>query len=252
MARAREAAAQALRLDPSDTEVQTALGFVRFRIDWDWRGAEEALDRACELSPGHAPAHHRLALLLTALGRHDEALVEIRRAHELDPLSLIISTAVGRVLHFQRRYDDAIEQCRRTLDMDAQFLQARLDLGMACAHAGRYDEAIAQFESVLPPGDPRSVMRAVLGHIYGCAGRTAQAEEVLQDLERRYRRGDASSYDLSLVLIGLGRAGEALDWLERACETRSGLLVYLKVEPMFDSLRAEPRFMTLMDRLAFP
>src|SRR5207249_1801610 len=92
--------------------------------------------------------------LLSALGRHDEALVEIRRAHELDPLSLIISTAVGRVLHFQRRYEDAIEQCRRTLDMDAQFVQARLDLGMACAQAGRHDEAIAQFESALPPGDP--------------------------------------------------------------------------------------------------
>ena len=95
-------------------------------------------------------------------------------------------------------------------------------------------------------------MRAVLGHIYGCAGRIAQAEELLQDLERRYRRGDSSSYDLSLVLIGLGRAGEGLDWLERACDTRSGLLVYLKVEPMFDSIRAEPRFRSLMRRLAFP
>ena len=151
MAKAREAAEQALRLDPSNTEVQTALGFVRFRIDWDWSAAESALVRACELSPGHAAAHHRLALLLSALGRHDEALVEIRHAHELDPLSLIISTAVGRVLHFQRRYEDAIEQCRRTLEMDAQFLQARLDLGMACAEAGRHDEAIAQFESALPP-----------------------------------------------------------------------------------------------------
>jgi len=86
MAKAREAAEQALRLDPSNAEVQTALGFVRFRIDWDWPAAESALVRACELSPGHAPAHHRLALLLTALGRHDEALIEIRHAHELDPL----------------------------------------------------------------------------------------------------------------------------------------------------------------------
>jgi len=252
MARAREAAEQALRLDPSDTEVQTALGFVRFRIDWDWHAAEAAFVRACELSPGHAPAHHRLALLLSALGRHDESIVEIRRAHDLDPLSLIISTAVGRVLHFQRKYEDAIEQCRRTLDMDAQFIQARLDLGMACAQAGRHDEAIAQFESALAPDDPRSVMRAVLGHIYGRAGRVSQAEAVLQDLERRYRRGDASSYDLSLTVIGLGRAAEALDWLERACETRSGLLVYLKVEPMFDSIRGEPRFAGLMQRLAFP
>jgi tetratricopeptide (TPR) repeat protein len=251
-ARAREAAEQALRLDPSDAEVQTTLGFVRFRVDWDWGAAEAAFIRACQLGPAHAPAHHRFALLLSALGRADEALAEIRRAHELDPLSLIISTALGRVLHFQRRYEDAIEQCRRTLDMDAQFIQARLDLGMAFAHAGRYDEAIAQFESALRPDDPRSVMRGVLGHIYGRAGRAAQAEDVLRDLERRYRQGQASSYDLSLPLIGLGRAGEGLDWLERACESRSGLLVYLKVEPMFDSLRDEPRFAALMQRLAFP
>lgn len=156
------------------------------------------------------------------------------------------------MLHFQRKYEDAIEQCRRTLDMDAQFIQARLDLGMACAQAGRHDEAIAQFEAVLPPDDPRSVMRGVLGHIYGRAGRVSQAEDVLHDLERRYRRGDASSYDLSLAQIGLDRAGEGLDWLERACETRSGLLVYLKVEPMFDSIRGEPRFAALMQRLAFP
>lgn len=252
MARARDAAEQALRLDPSDAEVQTTLGFVRFRIDWDWPAAEEAFARACELSPGYAPAHHRLALLLSALGRHDEAVAEIRRAHELDPLSLIIGTAMGRVLHFQRRYGDAIAQCRRTLDMDATFVQAHLDLGMAYAAQGRHDEAIAEFESMLAPDDSRSVMRAVLGHIYARAGRTAPAEEVLQDLERRYRRGDAASYDLALTLVGLGRAGEALDWLERAFDVKSGLLVYLKVESMFDPIRHEPRFGALLQKLRLP
>lgn len=252
MARARDAAAQALRLDPSDTEVQTALGFVRFRIDWAWRDAEAAFVRACELSPGHAPAHHRYALLLSALGRHDEAVRGIRRAHELDPLSLIISTAVGRVLHFSRNYEEAIEQCRRTLEMDGRFLQAHFDLGMACAQVGHHDEAIAQFESALTPDDPRSLMRAVLAHIYGRAGRVSQAEDIVHDLELRYRRGDASSYDLALALIGLGRTADALDWLERACDTRSGLLVYLGVEPMFDALRGERRFAALIHRLALP
>ncbi|HUF24848.1 MAG TPA: protein kinase [Vicinamibacterales bacterium] len=252
MDRARESAGHAVRLDPMDAEVQTASGFVKFRIDWDWSGAETALRRACDLSPGHAPAHHRLALLLSALARHDEALVEIRRACELDPLSLIISTAAGRVLHFQRQYERAIEQCLRTLDMDAAFAQARLDLGMAYAALGRYDEAIAEFESTVGPDDPRSVMRSVLGNMYGRSGRRADAEAVLLDLERRYRRGDASSYDLALPLIGLGRTAEALDWLERAAAVRSGLLVYLKVEPMFDPIRSEPRFGGLLERLRLP
>jgi tetratricopeptide (TPR) repeat protein len=140
----------------------------------------------------------------------------------------------------------------RTIEMDAQFVPAHLDLGMACAQAERHDEAIAEFESVLAPGDPRSVMVAVLGHVYARAGRAAKAEAVLTDLQRRYRLGEASSYDLSLPLIGLGRVSEGLDWLERACEARSGLLVYLKVEPMFDAIRQEPRFAALMKRLDFP
>jgi len=252
VARAREAAEQALRLDPNDAEVQTALAFVRFRIDWDWRAAEAAFVRACELGPAHAPAHHRFALMLSALGRHEEALAKIRRAHELDPLSLIIGTAVGRVLQFQRRYDEAIAQCRRTLELDGAFVQARFDLGMACAQAGRHEEAIAHVESSLRPDDPRSVMRAVLGHLYARAGRTQDADAVLQDLERRYRRGDAASYDLSLPLTGLGRAADALDWLERAREARSGLLVFIGVEPMFDTIRAEPRFDALRQRLDLP
>ena len=97
-----------------------------------------------------------------------------------------------------------------------------------------------------------NVMRAVLGHIYARAGRVAQAEEVLRDLERRYQRGEATSYDLSLALLGLDRRDDGLQWLERACDARSGLLVYLQVEPMFDPVRREPRFGALMARMAFP
>ena len=251
MARAREAAGHAVRLDPNDTEVQTALGFVRFRIDWDWRGAEEAFRRACELGPAHAPAHHRFALLLSALGRHAEAHEAIHRARDLDPLSLIITTAVGRVLHFARRYDDAIAQCRRALEMDPAFVQAHFDLGMAYAQAGRHEEAIAEFESVLKPDDPRSLMLGVLGHIYARAGRIDQAADVVATLERRYRRGEAASYDLALPLIGLDRVSDGCAWLERACDTRSGLLVFLNVEPMYDSIRTEPRFASLVRRLGF-
>ncbi len=250
MARAREAAEQAIRLDDSLAEAQAALGMVRFRIDWDWDTAERAFKRACELNAGHAPAHHRLALLLSALGRHEEALAEIRRAQELDPLSLIVSTAVGRILHFQGRYDEAIQQCRRTLEMDAQFVPAHFDLGMAYAQAGRFDEGIAEFEATLSPADPRSVMLAVLGHMYARAERTAAAAEVFTELQRRHRNHEASSYDLGLTCVGLRRDEESLDWLERACDVRSGLLVFAKVEPMLDAIREHPRFGALMKRMA--
>lgn len=249
MARAREAAEQAIGLDDSLAEAHAALGFVRFRIDWAWDAAEKALRRACSLNAGFAPAHHRLALLLSALGRHDEALAAIRRALEVDPLSLIIGTAVGRVLHFQRRYDAAVEQIRRTIDLDAQFVQAHFDLGLSYAALGRYDEAIREFQVVISPTDPRSVALAVLGHTYGTAGMQGKAEEILGELERRHRRGESSSYDIGVVLVGLGRTAGALDWLEKAFEARSGLLVFLKVEPLFDRVRTEPRFQQLLRRL---
>lgn len=248
-AKARAAAERAIALDASLAEAQAALGWMRFRIEWKWSEAERALTRAAELNPSHAPAHHRRALLLCALGRHEEALTAIRLAHELDPLSLIISTAVGRILHFQRRYDEAIEQCRRTLEMDRHFKPAHLDLAMAYGEAGRYDEALKEFESSLTLEDPRSVMLAIYGHMCGRAGHAAKAADILQELRRRYSVGDASSYDLSLLLTGLGRTGEALDWLERAFEAGSGLLVFLGVEPMFDPLRADPRFAPLLARL---
>ena len=117
---------KALEIDEALAEAQASLALVRFRKDWDWAGAESAFKRAIELNPGYASAHHFFSLLLCALGRADEAIASIRRARELDPLSLIIGTAVGRVLHFGRQYDRALEECRKTLEMDPAFAGAHL------------------------------------------------------------------------------------------------------------------------------
>ena len=248
-ARARAAAERAVALDPALAEAHAALGWVRFRIEWKWEDAERALARACELNPSHAPAHHRRAMLLSAVGRHDEARAAIRLAHELDPLSLIIRTAIGRVLHFQRRYDDAIEQCRRTLEMDRSFAAAHLDLALAYSETGRFDAALAELQLSFTTPDPPSVLLAIQGHMNARAGHGPEADAALIELRRRYSVGDASSYELALLLTGLGRIADALDWLERAVEARAGLLVFLGVEPMFDPLRGDPRFATVMSRL---
>lgn len=246
--RARTAAERAIALDPQLAEGQAALGWVRFRIEWKWQDAERALVRACKLNNSHAPAHQRRALLLCALGRHDEALAAIRLAHERDPLSLIISTALGRILHFRRDYAAAIEQCRRTLEMDRHFKPAHLDLAMAYAEAGRYDESLAELEESVTPDDPRSVMLAIYGHVCARAGRGGRAEDILLDLRRRYSAGEAS-YDLALLLSGMRRIDDAVQWLERAVDARSGLVVFLKVEPMFDPLRGDSRFVRILERL---
>jgi tetratricopeptide (TPR) repeat protein len=247
--RARQAAEKAIGLDDQLAEAHAALGFVRFRIDWDWPAAEASLKRACDINPGYAPAHHRYALLLTAVGRHDEAIGEIRRAFELDPLSLIIGTAYGRILTFGRRYDEAVGQLRHTLQIDGEFQQAHFDLGMTFAHLGRYDDAKGELEPLLEGTDRRSVMLAVLGNVYAVSGDTARALAVASEIRERHAQGRATIADLGYVLAGLGESEEAIACFEGAADARAGLIVYLKVEPMVDPLRAHPRFVSLMRRL---
>ncbi len=247
--KARRAAERAIRLDDTLAEAHQALGFLRFRIDWDWPAAEASLKRACELNPGHPPAHHSYALFLSAMGRADDAIAEIRRAAELDPLSLIIGTAHGRILHFGRRYDDALAQFQRTIEIDAQFVQVHFDRGLTYAATNRYADAIAEFERHLEPSDRRSVLVAALGYSYARDGQTDRARQILSELQARCADGRATAADLGYVQAGLGEIDAAVDSFDRAYNARVGLLVFLKVEPMVDALRSHPRFQALIARM---
>ena len=129
MSKAKEAAMKALQIDDGLAEAHASLAFERFRLDWDWPGAEKEFQRGIELNPNYATAHHGYALLLAAMRRTDEALKEMKRAQALDPLSLIIQSGLGRLCHLARQYDRAIEQFRSTIDMN--FAQAHFDLGMS-------------------------------------------------------------------------------------------------------------------------
>jgi len=246
---ARNAAERAIALDSQLAEAHSAMGFVRFRVDWDWAGAQASFERACALNPGHAPAHHRYALLLSALGRHDEAIAEIRRACELDPLSLITRTAYGRVLHFARRYGEAVGHFRQALELDDSFQPAHFDLGMALADLGHYEEAISELEHHVDRGGRRSVMLGVLGHVLARAGHLERARALLAELRQRHVEGLATSADPAYVLAGLGEVDEAMQMFERACDARTGLAVYFKVEPLLDPVRPHPRFAAMLRRL---
>lgn len=248
VARARRAAERAVEIDPALAEAHAALAFVRFRLDWDWPRSEDAFQRSLELNQGRASTHHWYALYLTARGRLNEALAAIGRAQTLDPLSSIINTAAGRILHFARRYDEAIALFRRTLDIDPAFMQARLDLGMTQGAQGSYDNAIKEFEEHMSATAGRSVMLGVLGYLYARAGRE-EAFRVLNDLQCRVADGTASPFDVALTVAGLDRAEETVDWLERAYAERANPLVYLAVEPMFDRVRHHPRFQSLVARM---
>ena len=252
LAKARSAALKALEIDQDLAEAQTSLGLVSFRMDWEWTGAERAFRRAIALNAGYASAHHFRALLLSALGRTDDAIASIRRARELDPLSLIIGTAVGRVHHFARQYDTAIEACRKTLELDATFAGAHLDLGLACLQKSIFGEAIAELRQALTLSGGRSIALAVLGYAHALAGERVAAQQALDELQERGRRQDVSSLHTAYVYIGLGDVDRAFEWLEKSYRERAGLLVFLKVEPIFDPLRSDPRFADLLHRLHFP
>lgn len=249
LSRARQAAERAIGIDDELAEAHSTLGFVRYRIDWDWPAAEASLQRACALNPGLSSAHHRYALLLSTLGRHAEALDEIAKAEALDPLSSIIGTAHGRILHFARRYEEAVERFRLTLENDPTFAQAHFDLGMAYAELGRVDDAVKEMEPLLEVPPRRSVMLAVLGNIYARQGNEAAARAILQELRDRGADGRTTIMALGYVYVGLGEIERALDSFERAADQRAGLVVFLKVEPMVDPLRGHPRFARLLQRL---
>ncbi|MGI9068854.1 MAG: tetratricopeptide repeat protein [Pyrinomonadaceae bacterium] len=183
------------------------------------------------------------------MDRQAEAIREIKRAQELDPLSLIIASAVGRVYHFAGQYDQALEEYRKTLEMDANYGEAHFNLGFTYAKKGMYGEAIAELQEAIKLSENRTVMLAVLGHFYSMAGKQTQARSVLEQLNELSNRCYVSPLDMAIVYTGLGEKEPTFEWFEKAYQERAGALIYLKVEALYDSLRSEPRFNDLLRRM---
>jgi len=246
---ARAAAQQALGIDPDSPEAHCSLGVVRFQYEWDWAGAESSFRRSIELNPNYASSHHMYADLLKAMGRLEEAHSEIRAAQDLDPLSLSISTGVGHVLYLSRQYDAAIAQYQRALELDPDFVLAHLWFGRPYLEKQMFPEAIAELEKAVALSGESTISLAVLGHAYASAGRKEAAEAILDKLRRRSEERYVPSYWIGLVYTGLGDADRAFEWLDRAFRERSSWLAWTKVEPRFDSLRPDPRFGALLQKM---
>jgi tetratricopeptide (TPR) repeat protein len=248
--RAKAAALRALELDSQQPEAHVSLGLVREFWEWDWEGSESAFRRALEIAPSYAMAHCWYGYLLSGLGRHEEALSELRLALELDPLSLITLAAAGTASFYARRYEETIAHLRHALDIDPDFLAGHADLARALEYSGRTAEAVQEYERAIRLGGTSMAAHSVgLANVLAVSGRVGEARELLAALSRRRAESYVSPWALASIHACLGETGEALDWLERAYEEHDPTLVWLKVHPRFDALRSEPRFEALLARL---
>jgi TolB-like protein/Tfp pilus assembly protein PilF/predicted Ser/Thr protein kinase len=248
MRQAEEAARKALELDSELAGAHVALGFVK-HYNWDWVAAEQEFKRAIELNPNYADAHIRYALYLVSRGGVEAALAEANRARELDPFSLDISASRGYVLENARRLPEAIEQLRRVIAMDPNHYSAHFFLGHTYAANGQFDEAITTSEKAAALSGRAPGALGVLGLVYGLAGRRDEANKVLNELLGLNRRRYVTPAALFHVYIGLGDRDQAFAWLEKAFQERSYIMAYLKVIPMVDPLRTDPRFDDLLRRM---
>lgn len=246
---AKQAAVHALERDASLAEPHTSLAYVKLYYEWDWAGAERAFRHAIALNPNYATAHHWYSVYLTAMERPDEARREIQRAHELNPLSLIINTDTGFALYYTRQYDQAIAHLRTTLEMNHQFPLAHLWLGRAYQQQGKYAEALAAFHEAGTVLGEWPVTIAAMGYVYGVSGHRAKAYHVLEQLCQLAEHRYVTSYGMALVYAGLGEHDHTFAWLQKAFEERTHWLVWLKLDPRWDGLCADPRFVDLQRRV---
>jgi len=245
--RAKAAATKALELDNTLGEAHTSLAFSLDLFDWDWASAEREFRRAIELNPGYATAHHWYAWHLSEMGRNREAIAEMRKAQNLDPLSLIISADVAEILLVAHSYDQAIEQSRKTIDMDPNFAVAHYELGQALVQKHMYKEAIAELQKAIELSGGSTTCTSNLAFAYAASGRRKEAVKILSDLKNRSKQ---NASEIALMYVGLDEKDQAMTWLEKAYEQRFNPSILLR--PAFDPLRSDPRFQNLVRRIGLP
>lgn len=247
-----EAAARALELDETLAEAHAALGSFRFWFEWNWEEAEREFRRAIELNPSYGHAHHDYAWYLVVMGRMGEGIAEMRRAQELDPLSPLANADVGWVYLRARRYDEAIEQMKRTLELEPDSHSAQSCLEQAYIYTGRYGEALEAARA--------SMKRAGASVEEIKATEHADAKEAIRNVQRwRLKRRleaapthNLSAYGFATLYASMGEKDQAFAWLEKAFEERDLMLVSIKADPVYDSLRDDARFDRLLKRMGFP
>jgi TolB-like protein/DNA-binding winged helix-turn-helix (wHTH) protein/Flp pilus assembly protein TadD len=245
--KAKAAAIKALELNNTLGEAHNSLAFCMDAFDWDFASAEKEFRRAIELNPSYATAHHWYAWHLSLLGRNSEAISEMKKAKELDPLSLIISADLAELLLIAHAYDESIQQSRRTIEMDANFALAHNQLAQAYIQKHMFDEAVAELQKAIKLSGGSPTFTANLARAYAAMGRRNEAIELLDDLRKHSSAGYSRVSEIAAVYVALGDSDRAMIWLEKGFEERFNPSVLLR--PGFDPIRSDPRFQNLLRRI---
>jgi TolB-like protein/Flp pilus assembly protein TadD len=247
---AKVAAKKALELDDTLAEAHSSLALVLQFYDYDIEESLKEFERAIQLNPNYATAHHWYGELLGALGRFDEGIAELKRAQQLDPLSLIINADLGHAYTLARQYDKAIEQLRKVIEMDPRFYYAHWSLGKALQLKGRLNEGIAEYRKAVElSDDPFSL--ALLGQAYARAGQREEAQKILAQLSDTAKSRYIHPYSFALLYLALGDKEQAIRELERTYRERAGAFMF-KADPMLDDLRGNPRLEALVQKVFAP
>jgi serine/threonine protein kinase len=247
--KSKAAARKALELDKTLCEAHASLGFVRSVFDWEWARAEKDFKRAIKLNPDYATSYEWYGLYLSYMGRHEEAIAAAKRAQDLDPLTLIITTVVGVVLHYAHQYERAIEEYEKVIEMDPTFLPAHCFRGATYTYLGMHEKALAEQQFCIERGGRGPLVMAALGYAQASVGDREGAEETLAELEKLSREKSVSPFFAGQIHASLGQHERALDCLEKACEERFHRVASIKVDSILEPLRLHPRFQTLLKRI---
>jgi tetratricopeptide (TPR) repeat protein len=251
--KAKAAVIKALELDETLAEVHTSLGFIKERYDWDWEGAERAYRRAIELNPSNATAHHWYAMYLGIPRRYEEAFAHLRRAEELDPLSLRVKAGKGWLYFWSGDFDRMLQHAQMMLELEPGHGQIHYFLGHAYLAKGMYDEAIASYRREMARSGKATRLLAFTAYALGKTGQTPEALSLIAELTERARHDFVAGNLLAIAYMGVGNKEEALRWLEHAFEQRTQLSdlnrrAYFWLQP----LHSDPRFQDLIRRLRLP
>jgi tetratricopeptide (TPR) repeat protein len=244
--RAGASARRAIELDGTLSEPHSSLGLVRFWYERDWKAAEESFLRAIELNPSYSFAHQWYAAFLNAMGRFDEAQTQHRLAREIDPLSLLLNMSAADPFFFSRQFDRSIEHLRVLLEHEPRFFPALFNLGRAYVEKGMLAEAIEAFEKAVGLSGNREGLPA-LAHAYARCGQSEQAVGILEELKKVPEGRYQASTMIARVYLGLGEVDQAFEWLWKGLEERSFWNVFLRVDPVYDPIRSDPRFQDLLE-----